>query len=156
MHKLGIVLVVSIVMFISGAGIFTYEISRIHAQKVDISKETQTMTTDVTEPVKLYTKTFLESIGNVSIIVDKIQEDDTLQDSQIVIEYPKMLHVVQEEDALDLQMDQLNTKSDLRTIFEIFQTKTYKEYVAKNDEIHIRIRYGKGLKDKITLVDDYY
>ena len=73
MHKLGIVLVVSIVMFISGAGIFTYEISRIHAQKVDISKETQTMTTDVTEPVKLYTKTFLESIGNASIIVDKIQ-----------------------------------------------------------------------------------
>lgn len=155
MRKLGITLLVSVVMFLAGAGIFTYEISTIQAQKVDISKETQTMTTNSTEPVKLYTKTYLESFGDVRVIVDQMKEDDTLQDSQIVMEYPKMLHVVQEEDTLDLQMDQIDSKNDLKTIFKIFRTKTYKKYVAKNDEIHIRIRYGKGLKDKITLVDAY-
>ena len=27
---------------------------------------------------------------------------------------------------------------------------------VKNGEIHVSLRYGKALKDKITLVDDYY
>ena len=36
------------------------------------------------------------------------------------------------------------------------KSKSYDEYCAKNGEIHVSLRYGKALKDKITLVDDYY
>ena len=67
-----------------------------------------------------------------------------------------MLHIVQDDDKLDLQMDDYEMSKDFKTIFNTFRTKSYDEYFANNDEIHVSIRYGKGLKDKITLVDDYY
>ena len=57
---------------------------------------------------------------------------------------------------MDLQMDDYEMSKDFQTLFKTFRTKSYDEYYAKNNEIHISIRYGKALKDKITLVDDYY
>lgn len=83
-------------------------------------------------------------------------EDDQLPDNSLVITYPKMLHVVQDEDKLDLQMDDYEMSKNLQTIFNTFKSKRYDEYCAKNGEIHVSIRYGKSLKDKITFVDDYY
>lgn len=90
------------------------------------------------------------------VVVDEMIEDDKLQDDVLVITYPKMLHIVQDEDQLDLQMDDYEMSKDFQTLFKTFRTKSYDEYYAKNNEIHISIRYGKALKDKITLVDDYY
>lgn len=156
MRKLGILLVVSILLFVFGVGTFVYELSQISPNQIDVSQETQTMTTTMPNACKLYTKTYLSSIGDVHVVVDEMVEDDKLQDDALVITYPKMLHVVQDEDQLDLQMDDYEMSKDLQTLFNAFRTKSYDEYYAKNNEIHISIRYGKALKDKITLVDDYY
>lgn len=156
MRKLGVLLVVSILLFVFGAGTFVYELSQISPNQIDVSQETQTMTTSMPNACKLYTKTYLSSIGDVHVVVDEMVEDDKLQDDALVITYPKMLHVVQDEDKLDIQMDDYEMSKDLQTIFNTFKSKSYDEYVANNGEIHVSIRYGKGLKDKITLVDDYY
>lgn len=156
MRKLGILLVVSILLFVFGVGTFVHELSQISPNQIDVSQETQTMTTTMPNACKLYTKTYLSSIGDVHVVVDEMVEDDKLQDDALVITYPKMLHVVQDEDQLDLQMDDYEMSKDLQTLFNTFRTKSYDEYYAKNNEIHISIRYGKALKDKITLVDDYY
>ena len=121
-----------------------------------LSQETQTMTTSMPNSARLYTKTYLSSVGDVRVVVDEMVEDDKLQDDVLVITYPKMLHIVQDEDQLDLQMDDYEMSKDFQTLFNTFRTKSYDEYYAKNNEIHISIRYGKALKDKITLVDDYY
>ena len=123
---------------------------------MDLSQETQTMTTSMPNSARLYTKTYLSSVGDVRVVVDEMVEDDKLQDDVLVITYPKMLHIVQDEDQLDLQMDDYEMSKDFQTLFNTFRTKSYDEYYAKNNEIHISIRYGKALKDKITLVDDYY
>ena len=130
MRKLGVLLVASILLFVFGVGTFVYELSQISPNQIDVSQETQTMTTSMPNSARLYTKTYLSSVGDVRVVVDEMIEDDKLQDDVLVITYPKMLHIVQDEDQLDLQMD--------------------------DNEIHISIRYGKALKDKITLVDDYY
>ena len=156
MRKLGVLLVVSILLFVFGTGTFVYELSQISPNQIDVSQETQTMTTTMPNACKLYTKTYLSSIGDVHVVVDEMVEDDKLQDDALVITYPKMLHVVQDEDQLDIQMDDYEMSKDLQTLFKTFRTKSYDEYYAKNNEIHISIRYGKALKDKITLVDDYY
>ena len=148
MRKLGVLLVASILLFVFGVGTFVYEFSQISPHQMDLSQETQTMTTSMPNSARLYTKTYLSSIGDVHVVVDEMVEDDKLQDDALVITYPKMLHVVQDEDQLDFQMDDYEMSKDL--------TKSYDEYYAKNNEIHISIRYGKALKDKITLVDDYY
>lgn len=156
MRKLGVLLVVSILLFVFGTGTFVYELSQISPNQIDVSQETQTMTTTMPNACKLYTKTYLSSIGDVYVVVDEMVEDDKLQDDALVITYPKMLHVVQDEDQLDIQMDDYEMSKDFQTIFNTFRTKSYDEYFAKNNEIHVSIRYGKALKDKITLVDDYY
>ena len=156
MRKLGVLLVVSILLFMFGAGTFVYELSQISPNQIDVSQETQTMTTSMPNACKLYTKTYLSSIGDVHVVVDEMVEDDKLQDDVLVITYPKMLHIVQDEDQLDLQMDDYKMSKDFQTIFNTFRTKSYDEYFAKNNEIHVSVRYGKALKDKITLVDDYY
>ena len=105
MRKLGILLVVSILLFVFGVGTFVYELSQISSNQIDVSQETQTMTTSMPNSARIYTKTYLSSIGDVRVVVDEILEDDKLQDDALVITYPKMLHVVQDEDQLDLQMD---------------------------------------------------
>ena len=156
MRKLGVLLVVSILLFVFGAGTFVYELSQISPNQIDVSQETQTMTTSMPNSARLYTKTYLSSVGDVRVVVDEMVEDDKLQDDVLVITYPKMLHIVQDEDQLDLQMDDYKMSKDFQTLFNTFRTKSYDEYYAKNNEIHISIRYGKALKDKITLVDDYY
>ena len=156
MRKLGVLLVVSILLFVFGDGTFVYELSQISPYQIDVSQETQSMTTTMPNACKLYTKTYLSSIGDVHVVVDEMVEDDKLQDDALVITYPKMLHVVQDEDQLDIQMDDYEMSKDFQTIFNTFRTKSYDEYYAKNNEIHVSIRYGKALKDKITLVDDYY
>lgn len=156
MRKLGVLLVASILLFVFGVGTFVYEFSQISPHQMDLSQETQTMTTTMPNACKLYTKTYLSSIGDVHVVVDEMVEDDKLQDDALVITYPKMLHVVQDEDQLDIQMDDYEMSKDFQTIFNTFRTKSYDEYFAKNNEIHVSIRYGKPLKDKITLVDDYY
>lgn len=156
MRKLGVLLVVSILLFVFGTGTFVYELRQISPNQIDVSQETQTMTTTMPNACKLYTKTYLSSIGDVHVVVDEMVEDDKLQDDALVITYPKMLHVVQDEDQLDIQMDDYEMSKDFQTIFNTFRTKSYDEYFAKNNEIHVSIRYGKALKDKITLVDDYY
>ena len=156
MRKLGVLLVVSILLFVFGVGTFVYELSQISPKQIDLSQETQTMTTSMPDSFQLYTKTYLNTIGDVRVVVDEMVEDDKLQDNALVITYPKMLHVVQDEDQLDIQMDDYEIQNDFQTLFNIFRTKSYDEYYAKNNEIHVSIRYGKALKDKITLVDDYY
>lgn len=156
MRKLGVLLVVSILLFVIGCGTFVYELSQISPNLIDLSKETQTMTTTMPDSCHLYTKTYLSSVGYVRVVVDEMVEDDQLPDNSLVITYPKMLHVVQDEDKLDLQMDDYEMSKNLQTIFNTFKSKSYDEYCAKNNEIHVSLRYGKALKDKITLVDDYY
>lgn len=156
MRKLGVLLVVSILLFVIGCGTFVYELSQISPNLIDLSKETQTMTTTMPDSCHLYTKTYLSSVGYVRVVVDEMEEDDQLPDNSLVITYPKMLHVVQDEDKLDLQMDDYEMSKNLQTIFNTFKSKSYDEYCAKNNEIHVSLRYGKALKDKITLVDDYY
>ena len=156
MRKLGVLLVASILLFVFGVGTFVYEFIQISPHQMDLSQETQTMTTSMPNSARLYTKTYLSSVGDVRVVVDEMVEDDKLQDDVLVITYPKMLHIVQDEDQLDLQMDDYEMSKDFQTIFKTFRTKSYDEYYAKNNEIHISIRYGKALKDKITLVDDYY
>ncbi len=105
MRKLGLLLVVSILLFVFGCGTFVYELSQISPNQIDLSKETQTMTTTMPDSRHLYTKTYLSSVGDVRVVVDEMVEDDQLPDNSLVITYPKMLHVVQDEDKLDLQMD---------------------------------------------------
>lgn len=156
MRKLGLLLVVSILLFVLGCGTFVYELSQISPNQIDLSKEMQTMTTTMPDSCHLYTKTYLSSVGDVRVVVDEMVEDDQLPDNSLVITYPKMLHVVQDEDKLDLQMDDYEMSKKLQTIFNTFKSKRYDEYCAKNGEIHVSIRYGKSLKDKITFVDDYY
>lgn len=156
MRKLGVLLVVSILLFVIGCGTFVYELSQISPNLIDLSKETQTMTTTMPDSCHLYTKTYLSSVGYVRVVVDEMEEDDQLPDNSLVITYPKMLHVVQDGDQLDLQMDDYEMSKNLQTIFDTFKSKSYDEYCAKNGEIHVSLRYGKALKDKITLVDDYY
>lgn len=156
MRKLGLLLVVSILLFVFGCGTFVYELSQISSNQIDLSKEMQTMTTTMPDSCHLYTKTYLSSVGDVRVVVDEMVEDDQLPDNSLVITYPKMLHVVQDEDKLDLQMDDYEMSKKLQTIFNTFKSKRYDEYCAKNGEIHVSIRYGKSLKDKITFVDDYY
>lgn len=156
MRKLGVLLVISILLFVFGCGTFEYELSQISPNPIDLSKETQTMTTTMPDSCHLYTKTYLSSVGYVRVVVDEMEEDDQLPDNSLVITYPKMLHVVQDEDKLDLQMDDYEMSKNLQTIFNTFKSKSYDEYCAKNNEIHVSLRYGKALKDKIALVDDYY
>lgn len=156
MRKLGVLLVASILLFVFGVRTFVYEFSQISPHQMDLSQETQTMTTSMPNSARLYTKTYLSSVGDVRVVVDEMVEDEKLQDDVLVITYPKMLHIVQDEDQLDLQMDDYEMSKDFQTLFNTFRTKSYDEYYAKNNEIHISIRYGKALKDKITLVDDYY
>ena len=154
MRKLGLLLVVSILLFVFGCGTFVYELSLISPNQM--SKETQTMTTTMPDRCRLYTKTYLSSVGDVRVVVDEMVEDNQLPNNSLVITYPKMLHVVQDGDQLDLQMDDYEMSKNLQTIFDTFKSKSYDEYYANNDEIHVSLRYGKALKDKITLVDDYY
>ena len=94
MRKLGVLLVASILLFVFGVGTFVYEFSQIRPHQMDLSQETQTMTTTMPNACKLYTKTYLSSIGDVHVVVDEMVEDDKLQDDALVITYPKMLHVV--------------------------------------------------------------
>lgn len=156
MRKLGVLLVVSILLFVFGCGTFVYELSLISPNQIDLSKETQTMTTTMPDSCHLYTETYLSSVGDVRVVVDEMVEDNQLPNNSLVITYPKMLHVVQDGDQLDLQMDDYEMSKNLQTIFDTFKSKSYDEYYANNDEIHVSLRYGKALKDKITLVDDYY
>lgn len=156
MRKLGVLLVVSILLFVFGCGTFVYELSLISPNQIDLSKETQTMTTTMPDRCRLYIKTYLSSVGDVRVVVDEMVEDNQLPNNSLVITYPKMLHVVQDGDQLDLQMDDYEMSKNLQTIFDTFKSKSYDEYYANNDEIHVSLRYGKALKDKITLVDDYY
>lgn len=46
------------------------------------------------------------------VVVDEMVEDDKLQDDALVITYPKMLHVVQDEDQLDIQMEDYEISKD--------------------------------------------
>ena len=147
MRKLGVLLVLSILLFVFGCGTFVYELSQISPNQIDLSQETQTMTTTMPDRCRLYTKTYLSSVGDVRVVVDEMVEDNQLPNNSLVITYPKMLHVVQ---------DGYEMSKNLQTIFDTFKSKSYDEYCAKNGEIHVSLRYGKALKDKITLVDDYY
>ena len=45
MRKLGVLLVLSILLFVFGCGTFVYELSQISPNQIDLSQETQTMTT---------------------------------------------------------------------------------------------------------------
>ena len=66
MRKLGVLLVVSILLFVFGCGTFVYELSQISPNQIDLSKETQTMTTTMPDRCRLYTKTYLSSVGDRS------------------------------------------------------------------------------------------
>ena len=55
MRKLGVLLVVSILLFVFGCGTFVYELSQISPNQIDLSKETQTMTTTMPDRCRLYT-----------------------------------------------------------------------------------------------------
>ena len=46
MRKLGLLLVVSILLFVFGCGTFVYELSQISPNQIDLSKETQTTDND--------------------------------------------------------------------------------------------------------------
>lgn len=140
MRKLGLLLVVSILLFVFGCGTFVYELSQISPNQIDLSKETQTMTTTMPDSCHLYTKTYLSSVGDVRVVVDEMVEDDQLPDNSLVITYPKMLHVVQDEDKLDLQMDDYEMSKNLQTIFNTFKSKRYDEVLCKNGEIQVSIR----------------
>ena len=94
MRKLGVLLVVSILLFVFGCGTFVYELSQISPNQIDLSKETQTMTTTMPDRCRLYTKTYLSSVGDVRVVVDEMVEDNQLPNNSLVITYPKMLHVV--------------------------------------------------------------
>ena len=63
MRKLGVLLVVSILLFVFGVGTFVYEFSQISPHQMDLSQETQTMTTSMPNRARLYTKTYLSSVG---------------------------------------------------------------------------------------------
>ena len=121
MRKLGVLLVVSILLFVFGVGTFVYEFSQISPHQMDLSQETQTMTTSMPNSARLYTKTYLSSVGDVRVVVDEMIEDDKLQDDVLVITYPKMLHIVQDEDQLDLQMDDYEMSKDFQTLFNSFR-----------------------------------
>ena len=45
MRKFGVLLVLSILLFVFGCGTFVYELSQISPNQIDLSQETQTMTT---------------------------------------------------------------------------------------------------------------
>lgn len=60
MRKLGVLLVVSILLFVFGCGTFVYELSQISPNQIDLSKETQTMTTTMPDRCRLYTKTYFK------------------------------------------------------------------------------------------------
>ena len=96
MRKLGVLLVVSILLFVFGCGTFVYELSQISPNQIDLSQETQTMTTTMPDRCRLYTKTYLSSVGDVRVVVDEMVEDNQLPNNSLVITYPKMLHVVQD------------------------------------------------------------
>lgn len=55
MRKLGVLLVVSILLFVFGVGTFVYEFSQISPHQMDLSQETQTMTTSMPNSARLYT-----------------------------------------------------------------------------------------------------
>ena len=155
MRNLFIGLVLSIVLFITGAGMFTYEISQIQPHQVDLSSSMKTMTLESMEDLNVYTKTYLEGIGDVKVVVDSFKEDDELDSHQIIITYPKDLILVHDENNIDFQRREKGY-TGLKEIVKIFKDKQYKEYIAKNKEIHIRIRYGKDLKDQLQMIDAYY
>ena len=54
MRKLGVLLVVSILLFVFGCGTFVYELSQISPNQIDLSQETQTMTTTMPDRCRLY------------------------------------------------------------------------------------------------------
>ena len=72
MRKLGLLLVVSILLFVFGCGTFVYELSQISPNQIDLSKETQTMTTTMPDRCRLYTKTYLSSVGDVRVVGDPL------------------------------------------------------------------------------------
>ena len=113
MRKLGVLLVLSILLFVFGYGTFVYELSQISPNQIDLSQETQTMTTTMPDRCRLYTKTYLSSVGDVRVVVDEMVEDNQLPNNSLVITYPKMLHVVQDGDQLDLQMDDYEMSKNL-------------------------------------------
>ena len=76
MRKLGLLLVVSILLFVFGCGTFVYELSQISPNQIDLSKETQTMTTTMPDSCHLYTKTYLSPVGDVGVVVEEMGEDD--------------------------------------------------------------------------------
>jgi hypothetical protein len=85
MRKLGVLLVASILLFVFGVGTFVYEFSQISPHQMDLSQETQTMTTSMPNSARLYTKTYLSSVGDVRVVVDEMVEDDKLQASISVV-----------------------------------------------------------------------
>lgn len=157
MRKIIIGLVISIIVFVSGIGIFTYEICQIKEHKIEINTLIkQTNSFESTEDIHLYTITYLSSIGEVNIKANMI-EDKNLKDNEIQITYPSILTLDrdQKSDYLGLDFEYVDEDSVSKATYT-WNTKKYNSYYAKNDEVKVTIKYGKNMANRIHLVNDYF
>ncbi len=157
MRKIIIGLILSVVMFLSGICVFVYECNQLQENSVDINQARQTNTFQTKEDINLYTVTYLDYIGEVNVIVNMV-EDETMNENDIQITYPSMLSLerIQESKFLALDFENQEYDNSLEKISQIWNKKQYTTYYARNNEIKVTIKFGKNLKDKIHLVNNYY
>lgn len=158
MRKIIIGLVISILVFIIGVGSFTYELFQIKEHKVEINTLIkQTDSFESTEGIRLYTVTYLSSIGEVNLNVN-LCEDEKLKENEIQITYPSILTIDREYESNYLDLDfeyKYDDEKSIEKAKHIWNTKQYNSYYAKDDEVQVTIKYGKNMSNKIHLVNDY-
>ncbi len=158
MRKIIIGLIVSVFVFISGICVFVYECNQLQEKSIDINQTRQTNTFQTKEEINLYTITYLDSIGKVNVIVNMI-EDETMNENDVKITYPSILSLNRIQESKFLNLDFENHEGyeySLEDISYIWNKKQYTTYYAQNNEIKVTIKYGKNLKDKIHLVNNYF
>lgn len=158
MRKIIVGLIISVVVFLSGICVFVYECNQLQEKSIDINQARQSNTFQTQEEINLYTVTYLDYIGEVNVIVNMI-EDETMNENDVKITYPSILFLNRIQESKFLTLDFENHEGynySLEDISHVWNKKQYTTYYARNNEIKVTIKYGKNLKDKIHLVNNYF
>ncbi len=168
MRKIILLFVCSVVLFLSGLGIFASELSQFKTQKQSLKGKEVTVEKKIDEDVaKVSLPDYWEVDGNQALQIDA-QEDENLDANTIKITYSNVMELesdVEDDDDqgktvymgfyldLDLEDSKKSWQDWVEYGVNLWKSKTIPRYQLTENQKKVEIRYGSNLKDKIIYED---
>ncbi len=172
MRKIIITFVISVVLVISGALVFTMELAQIQYHKVNIESQKESYKTTITDQTDSITIDAYPSnysgYSNIELSVDDMHMDPELNENEIVIDYPNLFEIHENghtdgfSNTIFTFTYSLNTDTNIFAqcdswddLMHIWRVKEVDIPSLDKDSLKLQIRYGKNLENRININNSF-